>query len=529
MKLLSALLALLLSGLQPSLKALATDRLFLDPAGGESDEHSGDVADVTLANESSLEPSTITVSTLCTETTGSALQDSTSDTWEEIHPNAGTTVFPLMSTPWPVEVTPVPEDQVAAGIAAESHEQENTSEEGDDEEGACPKSVSPEAMRNLSEAMMKFSIDLFRQVDLESKKPNVILSPFSIALSLAQLALGAGNQTERKLLETLHMGSVKCLHSTLKSVRKQLTKTILSIAARIYTKKGFQVKESFLKSLESFYGAKPVNLAGKGEEDLIAINKWVKEVTGGKIPKFLSHLPEDLVLLLLTAVHFKGLWRNKFDPSFTTQDKFHVSEQEVVTVEMMKAPKYPLSWFTLPNLEAQVARFPFKGNLSFVVVVPNKFEWDFFSVLQSLNQTDLFFRFPKASSTLVKVPKLVLDYQLELNAVLTRMGLGELFTHPDLSRISNESLLVSSIQHQTTLELNEDGVEASAVTGVVMYRSVSTFSLNQPFIFFLLDDTTRLPLYLGKVRNPNPSSSTKRNEQKDSPHLNHFMKSLDPK
>nr|XP_033777172.1 alpha-2-antiplasmin isoform X2 [Geotrypetes seraphini] len=402
-KLLFPMFVLFVSGLPLPIKGLELDWLLFDPDVGETDQHSGEVAAVNQTDGLSFNSSTTSSSPLYTD---SSFQNSTSDTWEDLHPHARTTAFFQTSTSLPVEVTAATEDQEVPGLTEQSsaegsdreEEQDDFPEEGEDEEGRCKKMVSLEERHIVAEALMKFSIDLFKQVHLESKMPNFLLSPFSIFLSLSQLALGAGNRTEKQLLETLHIDTVKCLHSTLKSARKELTKTILSLAARIYTKKGFQVKEKFLKRSESFYGAKPVNLIGKSDDDLIAINKWVKEVTGGKITKFLSYVPQDLVLLLLNAVYFKGLWRNKFDPSFTTEDVFYLNEQEMVTVEMMNAQKYPLSWFPLNNLE--IARFPFKGNISFVVIMPNRYEWDALSVLSSLNYTELFSRFPKESPTL---------------------------------------------------------------------------------------------------------------------------------
>lgn len=61
-----------------------------------------------------------------------------------------------------------------------------------------------------------------------------------------------------------------------------------------------------MENSERFYGAKPVTLSGNNENDLIAINKWVKEATDGQISTFLSQLPESTVMLLLNAVHYQG-------------------------------------------------------------------------------------------------------------------------------------------------------------------------------------------------------------------------------
>lgn len=69
---------------------------------------------------------------------------------------------------------------------------------------------------------------------------------------------------------------------------------------------GFEVKEKFLEDSEKFYEAKPMTLSGISEDDLIAINKWVKEATNGQIPTFLQQLPENTVMLLLNAIHFHG-------------------------------------------------------------------------------------------------------------------------------------------------------------------------------------------------------------------------------
>lgn len=78
---------------------------------------------------------------------------------------------------------------------------------------------------------------------------------------------------------------------------------------------GLEVKEKFLEDSEKFYGAKPVSLSGSSEDDLEAINQWVKEATNGQIPTFLQQLPGNTVMLLLNAIHFHG---ELHGPSFSS-------------------------------------------------------------------------------------------------------------------------------------------------------------------------------------------------------------------
>ncbi|KFQ29032.1 Alpha-2-antiplasmin, partial [Mesitornis unicolor] len=425
-----------------------------------------------------------------------------------------------------------PDDEAIAGAAGCQEQQPagksaSSEEEGEAEEKSCE--LTWKKSQRLASGLMRFSVRLLKEAQQESNRPNVILSPLSIALALSHLALGAANQTEKHLLEAMHLDSVPCLHHTLGAFRRRLAQSTLSLASRLYLQKGFEVKEKFLDDSEKFYGAKPMTLSGISEDDLVAINKWVKEATNGQIPTFLQQLPENTVMLLLNAIHFHGFWRNKFDVSITGPDVFHLDNEFVVPVEMMKAQEYSLSWFTLETQDIQVAKFPFESNMSFVVIVPNQYTWNTSHVLETFPYKQLCRLFPKEIPTTVKIPKIKLDYQLELNKVLSRMGLQELFTSPDLQKITDDPLLVSSVQHQSALELKEDGAEASASTGVAISRSVSAFSIDRPFLFIIFEDETGIPFLIGSVQNPNPNAAPQIKEPRDSPEATNVNESPMPK
>lgn len=87
---------------------------------------------------------------------------------------------------------------------------------------------------------------------------------------------------------------------------------------------------------------------------------------------------------------------------------------------------------------------------------------------------------------------------------------------PNLQKITEEPLFVSSVQHKATLELKEDGVEASAATSVMLSRSVSAFSLDRPFVFIIFEDETGIPLFIGSVQNPSPDAAPQIREPRDS-------------
>lgn len=381
----------------------------------------------------------------------------------------------------------------------------------------CKRSPTPEQTRKLAQSMMAFTKDLFSLVAQTSNNPNLVLSPLSVALALSHLALGAQNQTLQRLLQALHVDTEPCLPFLLSRLCQDLGPGAFQLAARMYLQKGFPIKEDFLEQSEQLFGSKAMSLTGRMGDDLENINQWVKEATEGKIENFLLELPQDTVLLLLNAIYFQGFWRSKFDPSLTKRDVFHLDEQFMVPVEMMEAHSYPLRWSLLEQPEIQVAHFPFKNNMSFVVLMPTLFEWNVSQVLANLSWDTLHSSLLREKPTKVKLPKLHLKHQLDLVATLSQLGLQELFLAPDLRGISDQSLVVSSVQHQSTLELSEVGVEAAAATSTAMSRMSLSFTVNRPFIFFIVEDTIGVPLFLGMVRNPHPSMPKERKEQQDSP------------
>lgn len=63
-------------------------------------------------------------------------------------------------------------------------------------------------------------------------------------------------------------------------------------------------------------------------------------------------------------------------------------------------------------------------------------------------------------------------------------------------------LQVSSMKHQTVLELTETGVEASAASAVSVARNLFIFEVRQPFLFLLWDQQHKFPVFMGRVYDP---------------------------
>ena len=113
----------------------------------------------------------------------------------------------------------------------------------------------------------------------------------------------------------------------------------------------------------------------------------------------------------------------------------------------------------------------------------------------------------------VVLPKFKLEYGVELEQPLKTMGMNvafDPFGSADFSGISSRPLYVSAVRQRTFVEVNEEGTEAAAVTGM----SVPMSGLNEnppppfkmivdrPFLFLIADEQTGTILFMGIIFEP---------------------------
>ncbi|XP_054453606.1 serpin peptidase inhibitor, clade F (alpha-2 antiplasmin, pigment epithelium derived factor), member 2b [Anoplopoma fimbria] len=403
------------------------------------------------------------------------------------------------STPQPINAHTTEAPLLATAIT--SMPNGNSSEEEEDE-GCLSVGRSQLAKEAIAAAIQKLGVQLLQNLETTPEQPNVIISPLSISVALSQLALGAVNETKDLLMHHLHENTVPCYNHALYYVLGQLRNNDLQIATRIFLRQGFQPKPAFVLESRRLYGSEPAVL-----ESLQQINDWVENATNGKMTDFLSSLPPNLLLMLINAVHFKGEWKARFDPRFTSRGVFYLDDKRMVDVEVMEDAKHPLRLFLDNELEAQVACFPFLNSMSLLVVMPMSGQLNVSSLSAKLNISDLYRRLPRTRAVQVKFPKFKLEYAQDLQDVFTKLGLGDMFSRPNLADMADGPLLVSSVKHKSNMEINEEGAEAAAATTVVISRASNpVFHLSQPFFFALMDDMTQVPVFMGVINNPNPGA-----------------------
>ncbi len=109
----------------------------------------------------------------------------------------------------------------------------------------------------------------------------------------------------------------------------------------------------------------------------------------------------------------------------------------------------------------------------------------------------------------VSLPRFKMEETYDMKSLLISMGMEDVFDGQkvNLSGMShNNDLVVSKVVHKAFVEVNEEGTEAAAATGVVAKqccgRSLPVFNADHPFLFFIRHNPTKSILFYGRFCSP---------------------------
>ena len=353
-----------------------------------------------------------------------------------------------------------------------------------------------------------FAFDLIRQVNKSAPNSNVFVSPLSASMALGMTANGSAGSTWDAMRSTLGLGSAsreeigEGYKSLIALLRGLDNSTDFRIANSIWYEKTFPFEQAFLTEGKSFFDAEIRALDFGSPASVDAINGWVSDATVKKIPKIIDALSADEVMFLINAIYFKGSWRNRFDKSSTANAPFRAMDGTVSQVPMM----YQSERQRVAHSSDFEAVDLLYGNSAFAmtIVLPHEGK-NVNDVLASLTQSrwdEMEATFSEESRPLY-LPKFRVTWEKTLNDDLAALGMGVAFDdrEADFSRMSARKLFVSRVIQKTFVDVDEEGTEAAAVTGVgvSVTSAPAPIRIDRPFIFAIRERYSGTILFLGKI------------------------------
>ncbi|MDH6310234.1 serine protease inhibitor [Dysgonomonas sp. PFB1-18] len=358
----------------------------------------------------------------------------------------------------------------------------------------------------------RFAIDLFNATYLHETKTNIFISPLSVDMALGMAWNGANGETANEMQVALRNEGYtpEQINEYAKTLREALLSvdptTQLRIANSIWYKTGFSVEKSFIDVNRLNYNAEVNTLDFSSGDAVTRINNWCADNTNNKIPQIIESISDDMVMYLINAVYFKGIWRSKFDKSQTIDMDFTTENGTVQSVKMMRQESlFPYT----EDLNARYLEMPYGNNaFSMVVILPqdgktldnvihtlNNNSWN--EAIDRLSARDIILNIPRF--------KAECEYKME-KKILPEMGMTLAFQAgmADFTKINPAGgLSISEVIHKTYINVDEEGSEAAAATSVGFeYTSVPSttrFTVNEPFIFAIREKSTGAILFIGKI------------------------------
>jgi len=365
-----------------------------------------------------------------------------------------------------------------------------------------------------------FVSNLFRKAvneDLQNNKANTLVSPLSVSFALGMLVNGAEGETKNEIMNALGYKdlSVDQVNEFSQKLTEILTSTAdtsvsFSIANSIWYDTNFNVKETFVQTNKTFYDAEVNKIDFKSPDAIDIINKWCSDKTKNKIPKPLEYLSEESKMALVNALHFKGPWLDGFMESNTEKKPFYAEDGSNTDIDIMFTSgiyKYKSDSYA-EYLEMPLGRYPFEKAYNMIVILPNEGK----TVQEVFNNVDYDPSWTSGHSrnelVRISLPKFKIDFSYELEKyILPEMGMKVPFTpYANFNGIGPD-LFINTVVHKTTIDVNEKGVEAAAVTiggwgtmnGDDVVPTFIDFNVNRPFLFSICEKTTGTVLFVGKI------------------------------
>ncbi|XP_042534852.1 neuroserpin [Dipodomys spectabilis] len=367
-------------------------------------------------------------------------------------------------------------------------------------------------------------VHLYHHLRASGEEENILFSPLSIALAMGMMELGARGSTLKEIRHSMGYDSLKegeefsFLKDFSNMVTAEDSQYVMKIANSLFVQNGFHVNEDFLQMLKKYFNAE-VTHVDFSQNVAVAntINKWVENNTNNLLKDLVSPRDFDSIthLALINAVYFKGNWKSQFRPENTRTFSFTKDDESEVHIPMMyQQGEFYYGEFSDGSNEAggiyQVLEIPYENDDLSMMLVLSRQEVPL-AALEPLVKAQLIEEWAnsvKKQKVEVYLPRFTVEQEIDLKDILKSLGVTEIFIkNANLTGLSdNKDMFLSKVIHKSFLEVNEEGSEAVAASGMIAISRMAVLYpqviVDHPFLFLIRNRRTGMILFMGRVMHP---------------------------
>jgi serpin B len=356
----------------------------------------------------------------------------------------------------------------------------------------------------------EFGWDLFQSSSKSGK--NTVFSPYSIYSCMAMTSAGAQGDTLKEMQKVFYLPSSLGTASDALAAFQDKVQGQVKVANALWIAPQFFVLADFRKTIEDDFHASATSLDfGNSSKAAETINRWTADHTDQKITNLIA--PGDLRattrLVLTNALYFSGKFLKPFNSKLTQpQDFWTDGDTSVQTDAMQQTAIFSYS----EDDVFQIVALPFeKSSIALALFLPKEKTFTGLSALLDAKTMAAALDSLGLMRVHVQLPKFTLKERLNLNQLLSQLGLSNAFSpQADFAGINGkQDLSLSNVLHAAMIAVDENGVVAAAATAAsIGLKSVHEpaapvdFIADHPFLFALVDLESGIPLFLGELANP---------------------------
>ncbi|HEY3926659.1 MAG TPA: serpin family protein [Acidothermaceae bacterium] len=382
---------------------------------------------------------------------------------------------------------------------------------------ADPGSLSTAA---LVAGINAFGHDLYTQA---ATGGNVVISPLSIEVALSMARAGAGGTTAAEIDATMHFPSTgrdAQMNALTRDLATQATAPplrspaasrdastppaapILTIANAMFVQQGQAIGQPFLNTMAADYGSGVRTVDFTSPSAIVIINAWVRTQTADRIQQLFDSLDPSTKLVLANAVYLKADWATPFAEDPTSDAKFTTAVGKQITVPTMHQTG---SLGYASSGKWQAVALPYAGGtLTMYVIVPTA-TTALASLLAPTTLTQISAAL-RPTPVSLSLPRWTSTTKLNLVPVLNTLGMHDAFTPTANFSAISPGLYITQAIHRATIDVDEWGTEAAAVTGLAFAASSMspqvTVRADHPFAYAIVNPQTGVVAFEGSVADP---------------------------
>lgn len=406
--------------------------------------------------------------------------------------------------------------------------------------------------KEYAKFVTSYAVDSLRRLMIQKPNENVWISPLSISSCLTMQSRGAsaealtgmmkalkflpsdhthpvfvpGSAEESALLDFVALSVQEVLEHTKSSqhFNDEKKKTTLSIARSLWIRGGktqnIDVDPGFVACLEEKYEAALCDInAGPA-----ALDAWCTKATQGKITNMSGQVDwddPDLRSILIDAIFFKAPWSEKFKTHHTRPLPFtRGTDGHTINLPTMQATLEDAAYAKCEGFQMALLSYG-KGQ-------PRPFACGIILPPVGLTINDKIFDLltPDLLSRLctqatpdadlrIWLPKVSIKFgPTDLSAMLQQQGMTDAFQANGMIRVAGPVTRLDKVVHMATLDIDEQGTEAAAITMAMCTKECCYFrpprpiielKFNRPFLIAILHLPSSMPLFMGGILDPSPS------------------------